>query len=51
MNKLIAEETGVPVYLAEDPIGSVALGTGKALESIDKISQSLISSRNLAASF
>ncbi len=48
-HKLISSETGVPAYLAEDPIGSVAKGTGKALEYLDKLAGTLITSRNLAA--
>jgi len=31
LDKLIQEETGLPVHLAEDPLTAVALGTGKAL--------------------
>jgi len=45
--KTIAQQTGVPVYLAEDPVGSVAKGTGKALEYLDRLSPTLISARNL----
>ncbi len=48
-HKLIASETGVPAYLADDPVGSVATGTGKALEYLDKMAGTLITSRNLAA--
>ncbi len=32
LGKLLAEETGIPVHLAEDPLSCVALGTGKILE-------------------
>ncbi|NLP43951.1 MAG: rod shape-determining protein [Peptococcaceae bacterium] len=32
MDKLIADETGIPVHIAEDPLSCVALGTGKVLE-------------------
>jgi rod shape-determining protein MreB and related proteins len=32
LDKLIADETGMPVHLAEDPLSCVALGTGKVLE-------------------
>ncbi len=34
IDKIIAEETGLPVHIAEDPITAVALGTGKVLEEI-----------------
>ncbi len=37
LDKLIEEVTRVPVYVAEDPISCVALGTGKVLEFIDKL--------------
>lgn len=35
LDKLIAIETGMPVNIAENPLDCVALGTGKALDSID----------------
>lgn len=31
LSKLISEETGLPVHLADDPLTAVALGTGKVL--------------------
>ncbi|RKY39887.1 MAG: rod shape-determining protein [Candidatus Omnitrophota bacterium] len=31
LNKLLAEETKLPVHIADDPLTAVALGTGKAL--------------------
>lgn len=36
MDKLVAEHTKVPCYVAEDPISCVAIGTGKVLDSLDK---------------
>lgn len=30
--RLLAEETGIPIHLAEDPLSCVALGTGKILD-------------------
>jgi len=35
MDRLIAEETGLPVYVAEDPLSAVAEGTGKVLQELD----------------
>jgi len=32
--KLVSEETGLPVHLAEEPLQSVALGTGKVLDEL-----------------
>ncbi len=42
--RLLAEETGIPIHLAEDPLSCVALGTGKILEneSFDSIRNNLI---------
>ncbi len=34
-DRLIAEETGMPVYMAEDPLDCVVLGAGKALTALD----------------
>jgi len=35
LDKVISEETKMPVLIAEDPLDCVAIGTGKALEHID----------------
>jgi rod shape-determining protein MreB len=35
LDRLIAEETGLPVYVAEDPLSAVAEGTGKVLQELD----------------
>ncbi|HHW08902.1 MAG TPA: rod shape-determining protein [Firmicutes bacterium] len=35
LDRLLSEETGMPVHMAEDPLGAVALGTGMALEHFD----------------
>lgn len=43
IDKLIAEETGLPVIIAEDPLTCVARGGGKALEMIDQHSFELLS--------
>ena len=36
MDKLVAEHTKVPCYVAEDPISCVAIGTGKVLDGLEK---------------
>lgn len=40
LDKLIEEVTKVPVYVAEDSISSVALGTGEVLNFLDKMDAS-----------
>jgi len=45
LDRLIQKETGIPTYLAEDPLSCVVLGTGKALEFMDQIGDSLTSVR------
>ena len=37
---LVADETGMPVYLAESPLTCVAVGSGEALAHFDKLSAS-----------
>ena len=34
LDKLISEETSLPVHLADDPLTAVALGTGKVLNEL-----------------
>jgi len=34
IDKLISEETGLPVHIADDPLTAVAVGTGKVLDEI-----------------
>lgn len=41
MDRLLTKETGVPCYVAENPIACVALGAGLALENYEVIRRSL----------
>ncbi len=41
IDKLIRKETGMPVQIAEQPLDCVAIGTGKALESIEILRKTL----------
>ena len=41
LDKLINQETGIPTYLAEDPLSCVALGTGKALDALESLQDTL----------
>ncbi|NLW56371.1 MAG: rod shape-determining protein [Firmicutes bacterium] len=45
LDRLLAEETEMPVQVAEDPLTCVARGTGMALEALDDLSKVLISSK------
>jgi len=45
LDRLIAQQTGLPVTLADDPLSGVANGTGKALEEMDML-QKIMSRRN-----
>lgn len=45
LDKLISLETGMPVYVANEPLNCVAFGTGLALEHIDTLKNVLISSQ------
>lgn len=40
LDKLISKRTGIPVYVAEEAISCVAIGTGQALEYIDILQDS-----------
>lgn len=37
LDKLLQEETGINVMIAEDAVSCVALGTGKALDNLDML--------------
>jgi rod shape-determining protein MreB len=39
LDTLLREETGLPVFLAEDPLSAVVIGAGKALEEIEILRQ------------
>ncbi len=41
MDELLTQETGVPVYVADDPLECVAIGAGIALDHLDVIKRSL----------
>ena len=46
LDKLLSLETGMPVYIAEEPLDSVVRGTGKTLEDIERLKTVLVSARN-----
>lgn len=48
IDQRLSEETGIPVHIAEDPLGAVARGTGMALEHYDLLQRVLISQKKLA---
>jgi len=45
IDKLISLKTGMPVYIAEDPLDCVVKGTGKTLEDLERLKHVLINSR------
>ena len=45
LDKLLQEKTGIPVYIAQDPLDCVVKGTGKTLEDLDRLKSVLINSR------
>jgi len=48
LDRLISETTGIPVYLAEEPLIAVVQGTGKVLENINMLKKILIQPKKLA---
>jgi len=42
VDRLLTKETGVPCYVAENPMACVALGAGKALENFEQLKRSLL---------
>jgi rod shape-determining protein MreB len=45
MDRLISEETGLPVHVADEPLTAVALGTGKVLTEIKYLKKVTVSTR------
>ena len=45
LDKLISTETGMPVYVAEEPLDCVVRGTGKTLEDLERLKTVLINAR------
>jgi rod shape-determining protein MreB len=43
LDQLLREETGLPVFLAEDPLSAVVMGAGRALESLDVLRKVCVS--------
>lgn len=46
LDKLLSMKTGMPVYIAEEPLDCVVRGTGKTLEDIERLKRVLVSARN-----
>ena len=42
LDKRLKHETGLPIIIADDPLSSVVLGSGKALENIDVLKEVMI---------
>jgi rod shape-determining protein MreB len=42
LDKLLHEETGLPIAIAEDPLSNAVAGSGKALDSIDTLRQLMV---------
>ncbi len=45
LDKLLSTETGMPVYVAEEPLDCVVRGTGKTLEDLERLKTVLVNSR------
>ena len=45
LDRLISEETGLPVFVAEDPLIAVASGTGVVLQEMDSMARALSGSK------
>ena len=46
LDKLISKETGMPVYVADEPLDCVVRGAGKTLEDIERLGRVLVNARN-----
>lgn len=46
-DQLVANETGMPVHVADDPLSCVAIGTGKVLDNIDILKKVAIANKRI----
>ena len=46
LDKLLSIETGMPVYIADEPLDCVVRGAGKTLEDIERLGRVLVNARN-----
>ncbi|KAB2952340.1 rod shape-determining protein [Heliorestis acidaminivorans] len=47
LDRLVSLQTGMPVYISEEPLSAVALGTGRVLENISALRRVLIPQKRL----
>ena len=47
LDKLVRQETGMPVHIAEDAIDCVALGAGQVVEEIETLKKVALSTKNM----
>ncbi len=47
MDKLVHQETGMPVHIADNPLDCVVLGAGKVVEELETLKRIAISTKNL----
>jgi len=47
LDKLVRQETGMPVHIAENPLDSVALGAGRIVEEIETLKKVALTTKNI----
>jgi rod shape-determining protein MreB len=47
LDRLVSEETGMPVHISDNPLSAVAVGTGKVLENIEVLKKVLLTPKRL----
>ena len=45
LDRLLMQETGMPVHITEEPLTAVAIGTGMALEHFDLLQRIMLGPR------
>ena len=45
LDKMLSRKTGMPVYIAEEPLDCVVKGTEKTLEDLEKLKSVLVNAR------
>lgn len=48
LDRLISQQTGMPVHISEEPLNAVAVGAGKTLENIELLKRLTVANKHVS---